>query len=163
MCLQVKYTEEQRKQITEQKDEFEVYKVIAKHVDGIGYVPPFSVITLPSSRYIDRDLYKNGLNEADTSMSIHYKRGPGLYFLKYDSGFHFYEKEINAKETAEFLNKNYNGAGKYQYSVIKCTVKREWITDIGEEWGMNNGKFDIAGHSNCIIFVTSKAIFNLPK
>jgi len=119
-----------------------VYKVVNVYKEK--YYPLFLYTSIP---------FRSGLNKANTTQKIRTDR-----WLKYDNyiyqaydnyiyqaGFHFFTN----KEDAERYNK-WHGL---HYKVIKCKIKKSWITSVG----MNKIGEEIEEYGQTV--VTNKAIF----
>ena len=159
MCLVLKYTDEQKEEMTVEK----AYKVVAVDAETNDYLPPFSVIDVSARLYIEKKPFEEGLNEANTGLRILYKGVPGKGpIATYQAGFHLFVSKEEAKNLEGYLNEHYQGDNKrYEYKTITCTLEKEWITAMGEEWTLKNGKYDILGETKAIVVIASKV--NFPK
>ena len=154
MCLQFKYNKERKDEVIDGKDEMTVYKVVIVDTESNDKLPPFSVI--PAGNKIPGTPYKDGLNEADTNRQIL----KGLS-IEYTSGFHFFKNEADARKTSDYLFRHFTGDGRYVFEVLNCTVKTDWITAIGEEWGIKTSDYNFDKENNFVVIIAEKAIFNL--
>ena len=141
-------------------EKVKVYKVVAERISNKEYIPPYSILNSPSRKYIDPTPYKEGLNEAVTLWNIGEVK-TDLIDNIYRSGFHFYKDKAKARQSARYMNKFNTGKKPvFKFKVVTCTVKKEWITAIGKQWGITRGRYDImdsTAMSN--IIVTNKVIF----
>jgi hypothetical protein len=85
--------------------------------------------------------YETGINEACTNSIIRdrFMSNSAGFSPSYRSGFHFY-KTRDAAAKSSFWRKDGEAI------IIKCIVKKSWITEIGKEYGR-------------IVLVAKKAIF----
>jgi hypothetical protein len=124
MCLKTKLSIKEQNKITKDigKEGIEVYKVVGIGVRGYH---PLCIRNKGS--------YKEGIDEAD---------GGSIYdfgIVSYKAGFHFYLTKKDADKALVEVNHCFvlNQLAEFvfqgEYKVIKCIVKKSWITTIGED------------------------------
>lgn len=161
MCMATLFSKEDIKKMIDKvkpRKGVTVYKIVG--VSDEGYHP---------TDYNTNQLFKVGVNEADTSVYIRTdgRGGMGESEQPYRAGFHFYQGEREAEEALKFVRKNIKENRAYisahlalwknvlrdNYVVIACHIKKSWITTIGVD-GVNG---------DSVTIVTKKAIFPDPK
>lgn len=133
MCLSEIWTDEQMEEwLAGQGEVIEVWKVseTAKGIHSNWYSG------VPCQNY-------SGYTEAFIDKKIETTSG-----FSYWAGFHFYIYKKDAKQFLDFINQTKECFPQYRPVVIKCFVKKEWITAIGKD----KNRF-------CLCVVASQAIF----
>jgi hypothetical protein len=129
MCLHKLLPKEQKQKILDKisREGITVYKVV--RMGNLNRIYPLY-------RFV-YDEFRPGKNEAKTHKRIAIENSPRKSKNLYKSGFHFYKTKKSAiKKQMDYSNS----------IIIKCIVKKSWITEIGKE------------HDG-IVIVAKKAIF----
>lgn len=144
MCLRFQLPKKKKKKILDKIDRkgMTVHKVVEVHEDK--YFPVYNS-GVP---------YKEGINEAK-QVSIYSPSG----LFRYMSGFHLFKTKAAAKRLCKGLNGASLGSGlsEYYYKVVTCTIKKSWIIEIGQEYGVDGRKVNRFKLETVI--VAKKAIF----
>lgn len=143
MCLKTLHNDKQKKEFLDTlDDETTVYKAVI--VKENYYYPP----------YIENDFrYVEGLNvdKATGNICVLGKQFNDRDTFEYQKGFHFFLKEQDAIDKLLFLR---HIDEKQRYVLIKCQIKKEWITSVGTEYKIAKNGVDFSN-----VVVTDRAIF----
>lgn len=138
MCLKYFMNSEDKKKLIDNigRSGLKVYKIVRVMGSGGVYSPPYRT-----------GHYKMGVNIAPYQDIL-----IGDVLNKYKAGFHCFKTKAAAKRLSNALKRS-----GVTTKVVQCIVKKSWITEIGKEWGYQDGTITFARDE--VVIVAKKIIF----